>query len=412
MSPAADASAKDIADRIKHFLSNETSAGMLVIVIALIALVIANSPLSHFYEHLSHMEFGPKSLGLHLSVHEWAADGLLTIFFFVVGLELKTEFVTGSLRDMKEAALPMIAAAFGMIGPAILYVTIQLTLGSSHFSGWAVPTATDIAFAVAILSIFGKGLPPAARTFLLTLAVVDDLLAIIVIAVFYSSGLNFVALAASLLVIAVFAVLVNKGIRHWWILLPLGVIAWAFMLSSGVHATIAGVALGLVVPATRTREGQMTHDFVEKWNPWSAGLALPIFAFFSAGVNVLGAEGGIIKTLTDPITIGVAIGLPLGKLLGIWGSVWLLTKFTKLRLGNGVDLPDVAAMALLAGIGFTVAMLIGGLAFTDELLQAHARFGVIIGTFASAILGAIALRMRLRQTVRGAGAEKSRKKNH
>lgn len=396
-------------DALLEFLGDETKAGLLVIIIALLALIISNSPLSGAYSQLSHAHFGPSALGLNLSVHEWAADGLLTIFFFVVGLELKTEFVTGALRDMKEAALPMLAAAFGMLGPALVYVAFQAATGSGAWSGWAVPTATDIAFAVAILSIFGKGMPPAARTFLLTLAVVDDLLAILVIAFFFSSGLNFIALFASFAFIGLFGLLTAEGIRRPWILIPIGVIAWACMLNSGVHATIAGVLLGLIVPATRTRKGQMTHEFAHTVGPWSAGLALPVFAFFAAGVSVLGAEGGLLGALGDPVTLGIALALPLGKFLGIWGSVWALTKWTKLRLAHGVDLPDVAAMALLAGIGFTVAMLIGGLAFTDELLIAHARLGVIIGTFASAILGAIALKMRTSVHIRGDAAKRKKR---
>lgn len=396
-------------DALLDLLGDETKSGLLVIVVALIALVISNSPLAAAYAHLSHAHFGPAAIGLDLSVHEWAADGLLTIFFFVVGLELKTEFVTGALRDMKEAALPMLAAAFGMIGPALVYAAFQAAAGSGAWSGWAVPTATDIAFAVAILSIFGRGLPPAARTFLLTLAVVDDLLAILVIAFFYSSGLNLLALLASLAVVGLFGILTARGVRSPWILIPLGLIAWAFMLNSGVHATIAGVLLGLVVPARRTRAGQMTHDFAHALGPWSAGLALPVFAFFAAGVPVLGAEGGVLGALSDPVTLGISLALPLGKFLGIWGSVWALTKWTKLRLGHGVDLPDVAAMALLAGIGFTVAMLIAGLAFTDETAIAHARLGVIIGTFAAALLGAIALRMRVAVHVRGDAAKRKRR---
>ncbi len=396
-------------DAILEFLSDEVKAGLLVIGIALVALLVSNSPLAHAYEELSHAHFGPSALGLDLTIHEWAADGLLTIFFFVVGLELKTEFVTGALRDLREAALPMIAAAFGMIGPALVYTGVQFAFGSDAWSGWAVPTATDIAFAVAILSIFGRGLPPAARTFLLTLAVVDDLLAIIVIAVFFSSGIDVLALAGALAVIGIFALLTNRGVRSPWILIPVGVVAWALMANSGVHATIAGVALGLVVPAKRSRAGQMTHDFAEAVGPWSAGLALPVFAFFAAGVPVLGAEGGILGALADPVTIGVALALPLGKLLGIWGSVAGLTRWTRLRLGHGVDLPDVAAMGLLAGIGFTVAMLIGGLAFTDEIAVFHARFGVILGTFAAAVLGALALRARLKVRVRGDAAHTTTK---
>lgn len=387
---------------IVRFLADETRAGFLLIGVAITALVIANTPLNDLYQHISHAEIGPESLGLNLSVHAWAADGILTLFFFIVGLELKTEFVTGALRDIREAALPMIAAAFGMIGPALLYLAIQHATGTGAYHGWAVPAATDIAFAVALLGVFGRGMPPAARTFLLTLAVVDDLLAIIVIAVFYSSNIAFGALGLSILFIGVFALLVNRKITYWWLLVPLALLAWIFMFKSGVHATIAGVALGLVVPATRDSHGhQMTHSMVEKLGPWSAGLALPIFAFFSAGVPVLGAEGGFAAAISDPVTYSIALALPFGKLIGIWGSVFVLTKTTRLRLGNGVDLPDIAAISLLAGIGFTVAMLVAHLAFPDNETEIfHASFGVIVGTFLAAILGAIALKWRTSQKVR------------
>lgn len=394
-----------VLSRLRHsareFLTNETKAGFLLIGVALAALLIANTPLNSVYQHISHAHIGPASLGLDLSVHQWAADGILTLFFFIVGLELKTEFVTGALRDIREAALPMIAAAFGMVGPALLYVFVQHATGTGAYHGWAVPAATDIAFAVALLGVFGRGMPPAARTFLLTLAVVDDLLAIIVIAVFYSSAINFVYLLSAIAVIGVFAILVQRHIVKWWLLLPLAFVAWFFMFRSGVHATIAGVALGLVVPAVRDTHGhQLTHDMVEKLAPLSAGLALPIFAFFSAGVPVLGAPGGLAGALSDPVTFGIALALPFGKLLGIWGSVAVLTKTTRLRLGNGVDLPDIAAIALLAGIGFTVAMLVAHLAFTDEVEVFHASFGVIVGTFLAAILGAVALKWRTSQKVR------------
>ena len=393
-----------IRESVHRFLADETKAGLLLISVALFALFVANSPFQDAFLELAHTKIGPAALGLNMSIEHWAADGLLTIFFFVVGLELKTEFVTGALRDMREAALPMIAAAFGMIGPALVYVTIQAAANGNAYHGWAVPTATDIAFAVALLGIFGRGLPPAARTFLLTLAVVDDLLAIIIIAAFYSTSLDFVALGLSIATIAVFAALVNRRITSPWLLIPLALVAWGLMFNSGVHATIAGVALGLVVPARRVGNSQMTHDFVRKVHPWSAGVALPIFALFAAGVPVLGAEGGLSAALADPITFSIAIALPLGKVLGIWGSVALLTKWTRLRLGNGVDLPDVAAISLLAGIGFTVAMLVAGLAFTDPTEVFHGRFGVILGTFASAALAALALHHRTRVRARGTRA--------
>ncbi|MDO5060891.1 MAG: Na+/H+ antiporter NhaA [Actinomycetaceae bacterium] len=391
----------------RKFVEDETRSGMLLVVAALIALVWANSPWADIYETLAHAEIGFESLHLKLSVSHWAADGLLTIFFFIVGLELKTEFVTGALRDLKEATLPMIAAAFGMVGPAIVYVLVQYLGNSGAYHGWAIPAATDIAFAVALLGLFGKGMPPAARTFLLTLAVVDDLLAIIVIAAFYSSGLNWVALGLSLLVIAVFGLAVQKRVMKWWILVPLGVVAWALMHESGVHATIAGVAMGLLVPASRLRnEPQWSSHIAHMLHPLSAGLVVPIFAFFAAGVNV-SESGGIIETLADPVAIGVILGLPLGKSLGILGSVALFTKFTSLRLGHGIDLRDIGAISLLAGIGFTVSLLIAGLAFPAASPHVpHAKLGVMIGTLLAAILGGLAVNLRVRQQKRGTAPDR------
>ncbi|HHT40061.1 MAG TPA: Na+/H+ antiporter NhaA [Actinomyces sp.] len=403
-------SISDIPEAFTKFVSDETRAGMLLVVAALVALLWANSPISSIYEAMAGFTFGPESLGLHLPLSVWAADGVLTIFFFVVGLELKTEFVTGALRDVREAALPMIAAAFGMVGPAIIYLLVQIFTGSDAFSGWAIPAATDIAFAVALLGVFGKGMPPAARTFLLTLAVMDDLLAIIVIAVVYSTGLNFVALAMAFVFIALFGVLAYKRVMKWWILIPIAIVAWGFMHASGVHATIAGVAMGLLVPANRMRgEPQWSHHLAEKMNPISAGLVVPFFAFFAAGVNV-SASGGLVDVMADPVAIGVMLGLPVGKLLGIAGSVYLLTKFTKLRLGAGVDMPDIAAIALLAGIGFTVALLIAGLAFpVGSAHIPHAKLGVMMGTAIAAIGGGAAVNYRAKLHARGPAANQKRR---
>lgn len=401
---------KDLPEAFVRFVSDETRAGMLLVVAALIALVWANSPWSHVYEAMAGYTFGPKSLGLHLPVSAWAADGILTIFFFVVGLELKTEFVTGALRDIREAALPMLAAAFGMAGPALIYLLVQVLTGSTAFSGWAIPAATDIAFAVALLGVFGKGMPPAARTFLLTLAVMDDLLAIIIIALVYSTDLNLTALFLAFVFIAIFGILVQKRVMKWWVLIPVAVVAWAFMHISGVHATIAGVAMGLLVPATRKKnEPQWSSHMAEILNPISAGIVVPLFAFFAAGVNV-SESGGFFDVISDPVALGVMFGLPIGKLIGIAGSVWFLTKFTRLRLGAGVDMPDIAAIGLLAGIGFTVALLIAGLAFPAGSVHIpHAKLGVMMGTFIAAIGGGIAVHHRANVSARGEAANMLRK---
>jgi len=386
-------------------LGNETFAGMVLLAGALIALVWANSPWRDAYASLSEITVGPASLHLDLSLAAWASDGLLAIFFFVVGLELKEEFVTGSLRNMRTAAVPVIAAFFGVAGPVGVYLLVQAITGSGVWQGWPVPVATDIAFAVALLGIFGRGFPPALRTFLLTLAVVDDLIGIVIIAVVFAGGLNFLLLGATFLVVAVFAVLVRRGVTAWWLLLPLGILAWALMHASGVHATIAGVLLGMVVPAKPLR-GQteaLTHRFSGSIGWISAGIVLPIFAFFAAGVNVVDA-GGLLGVVTDPVSVGIALALPIGKLIGIWGGTALLVRLTPLVLGKGLNLKDMFGMSLLAGVGFTVSLLIAQLAFDAGSVEGeHARVGVLIGSFLAAILGGIALRIRPRNRLAEAG---------
>lgn len=388
--------------KLKAMLANDIVAGMILIIAAVIALLVANSPWRDIYEAVSTYELGYANDWLHLKlpISHWAQDGILTIFFFAVGLELKQEFVTGSLRDPKTAALPIIAAAFGMAGPATVYVTVTAITGDGAWHGWAIPTATDIAFAVAILQIFGRGLPLAARTFLLTLAVADDLGGILVIAFFYSSGINIVKLLVCFVFVAIFALLLRKRILKWYLLIPLALLAWYFMHDSGVHATISGVLLGMVTPAVpnEDEEEPLTEVFVDKINPISAGFAVPFFAFFAAGVNIIDTPGGPMQMLLEPVTLSVALALPLGKLIGIFGSVVLFTKLTPLRLGEGVTYGDVLPISLAAGIGFTVALLISHLAFVgDERLTAAGSLGVVVGTFISVILAAIALQIRVRQ---------------
>lgn len=387
-------------------LGNETFAGMILLAGALIALIWANSPWREAYQSLSDITFGPAALHLELSLATWASDGLLAIFFFVIGLELKQEFVTGSLRNIRTAAVPVIAAFFGVAGPVAVYLIVQVITGSGVWDGWPIPVATDIAFAVALLGIFGRGFPTALRTFLLTLAVVDDLIGIIIIAVVFAGTLNFLLLGASLLTIVVFGVVVRRGLTHWWLLWPLGIVAWACMHASGIHATIAGVALGMVVPAVvRHKEAEpLTHHLADKVGWFSTGVVLPIFAFFAAGVNVVDA-GGLLGVVTDPVSVGIFLALPIGKLIGIWGGTMLLIKLTPLVLGKGLNLKDMVGMSLLAGVGFTVSLLIAQLAFdpvTQAVESSHARVGVLIGSFLAAILGAIALRIRANQRLREA----------
>ncbi|MEV6803112.1 Na+/H+ antiporter NhaA [Streptomyces sp. NPDC051132] len=376
-------------------LRTETVGGVLLLLAAVAALTWANIPgLRHAYETVGHFELGPGALGLHLSVAHWAADGLLAVFFFVAGIELKRELVAGDLRDPKAAVLPVAAALCGMAVPALVYTLTNLA-GHGSLGGWAVPTATDIAFALAVLAVIGTSLPSALRAFLLTLAVVDDLLAILIIAVFFTDRLNFAALGGAVAGLAVFWLLLRKGVRGWYVYVPLGVVVWALMYNSGVHATIAGVAMGLMLRCT-TREGER-HSPGERIEhlvrPLSAGLAVPLFALFSAGVSLSG--GALGDVFTQPETLGVVLGLVVGKAIGIFGGTWLTVRFTRARLSEELAWADVFAMATLAGIGFTVSLLIGELAFAgDSVLTDEVKASVLAGSLIAAVCATVLLKLR------------------
>ncbi|WP_313406933.1 Na+/H+ antiporter NhaA [Aeromicrobium sp.] len=376
--------------RIADVLRRETVGGSILLVAAVAALVLANSPWSEQYFDLAATRIGPESLHLDLTVAHWAADGLLAIFFFVVGLELKREFVAGDLRDPRRAMLPVVAAVGGMVVPALIFVAINRGNGTTE--GWAIPTATDIAFAVAVLAVLGTSLPAALRTFLLTLAVVDDLLAITVIAVFYTASLDLVMLAAAFVPLAVFAVVVRRAPRWWWLLIPLAVLTWVFMHESGVHATVAGVLLGFTVPAKgHASEAQRMEHAVR---PISTGIAVPLFAFFAAGVAV---SGDVLSgAFGSAVTWGIVAGLVLGKPIGIVGSSMLLSATTRAQLDPSIRWIDVTGVAMLAGIGFTVSLLIGELAFVREDLEDYVKIGVLVGSLLAATLAAVVLRSRNR----------------
>ncbi|AWL39230.1 MULTISPECIES: Na+/H+ antiporter NhaA [unclassified Streptomyces] len=377
-------------------LRTETVGGVILLVAAIAALVWANTNGSG-YAAVSHFHIGPEALGLNLSVAHWAADGLLAVFFFVAGVELKRELVAGELRDPKAAVLPVAAALCGMVAPALVY-TLTVVLGNGSTAGWAVPTATDIAFALAVLAVIGTSLPSALRAFLLTLAVVDDLFAILIIAVFFTDSLDFLALGGALAGLVVFYVLLRAGVRGWYIYVPLALVIWGLMYNSGVHATIAGVAMGLMLRCTR-REGE-TQSPGERLEhlvrPLSAGIAVPLFALFAAGVTLKGdALAGV---FTRPETLGVVLGLVAGKTLGIFGGTWLVTRFTKAELNKELAWADLFAVATLAGIGFTVSLLIGELAFAgDEDTVNEIKAAVLIGSLIAAVLSGVLLRLRVRR---------------
>ncbi|MEJ1191606.1 Na+/H+ antiporter NhaA [Arthrobacter sp. R4] len=397
--------------RIGEILRKETVGGILLVAAAVIALIWANSPASDSYFALRDFRIGFEPWHLELSLGAWAADGLLAIFFFLVGLELKREFVAGDLRQFSKSVVPIAAAVGGVAVPAIIYALINLT-SPGTLRGWAIPTATDIAFAVAVLAIIGSHLPSALRIFLLTLAVVDDLLAISIIAVFYSSNIQAGPLLLALIPLAVYTFLAQKYRRFfgtrpaaaWVILLPLGVITWALVHASGIHATVAGVLLGFAIPVIRSQASGgpaagpgLSEIFEHRFRPISAGIAVPVFAFFSAGVAV-GGRDGLISALTDPVAIGIIVALVLGKPIGILGTTWLLTKATRASLDRSLKWIDVFGMSLLAGIGFTVSLLVAELSFGQgSAHDDHAKVGILAASLLAALLAAAVLGTRNRQ---------------
>ncbi len=375
-------------------LRAEKTGGALLLAGAVVALVWASSPWRDGYAAMRETVVGPAALHLDLTLEHWATDGLLTIFFFVVGLELKREMVVGELRRPATALVPIVAAVGGMVAPALIYVAINAAAVDGDLRGWAVPTATDIAFAVAVLAVVGRNLPNSLRAFLLTLAVVDDLLAIVVIAVAYSDDISLGWLAASLVTCAVFGLLVRRRATTSWVLVLLGVTAWGVMHASGVHATIAGVVLGFTVPALAPDDEQsLAERFEHRWRPLSAGVAVPVFALFAAGVALDPAVLG--EALRDPVAQGVALGLVLGKPIGILSATWIAAKATRLRFSPGVTWADITGLGLVGGIGFTVSLLIGALAFGEGTVRDdHIRAAILVGSLTAAVLGASVLAWR------------------
>jgi NhaA family Na+:H+ antiporter len=391
------------ASRVTELLRRETVGGALLLLATAIALVWANSSWADSYAALRDATVGPEALHLNLSLGTWASDGLLAIFFFVAGLELKREFVAGDLRDPRRAALPVVAALGGMAGPAILFVLINANTGGGALQGWAIPTATDIAFALAVLAVISTHLPVALRTFLLTLAVVDDLFAITIIALFYTRDLAPALLLAALVPLAVFTFLVQRRVRSWWLLLPLAAMTWALVHASGVHATVAGVLLGFAVPVLRSQAAGgpeagpgLAEHFENRFRPISAGVAVPVFAFLAAGVTI-GGLSGLAASLSDRVALGIVVGLVAGKTIGVFGSTYLMARFTRATLDSSLRWVDVLGVAVLAGIGFTVSLLIGELAYgSGSTRDDHVKVGVLAGSMLAATLAATILRARNR----------------
>lgn len=387
-------------NRIGTILRRESASGLLLLGAIVLAIVAANSPLADVYVAVRDWEFGPELLHLHLSVGSWAADGLLAIYFFLVGLELKKEMKIGALRSPKRALVPVTAAFGGVLVPAIIFVCV-VRFDPSYLSGWAIPTATDIAIAVTLLGVICPKIPASLRLFLLTLATVDDLIAILVIAVAYTSSLNWLPLAIAVVVIIVYRLIAvrykqlffHNALCTWIVLLPIGIIAWALVHSSGIHATIAGVVLGFMIPVEKNHPENrcLASEFEHRFRPLSSGISLPLFAFFSAGVSLQGWSG-ITASISTPLFLAVLLGLVVGKPIGITLTSWVMQKVTRGQLADGVRWIDMIGMSSLAGVGFTMSILISELSFSaDTTSMNHAKIAVLAASTLAAIVAALIL---------------------
>ena len=380
---------------VGDLLRQATAGGAIVLAAALVAVVWANSPFADAYTALRHLTVGP------LDLEQWAADGALALFFFLAGLELKREMLVGSLRRPADAAVPIVAALAGVATPALVYAVVNLA-DDGRLRGWAIPAATDIAFALAVLAVAGAWLPTSLRAFLLTLAVVDDLVVIIVIAVFYTSTLHLAPLLLAAVLLATYAWMQHLRVTSFLVYVPLAVATWWCVHESGVHATVAGVALGLltrVLPdgdEARSPAERLEH----RLTPLSAGVAVPFFALLAAGV-VLHVDGSFV---TDPVVVGVVLGLVVGKPLGVLGGAWAVTRVTRAELDSDLSWRDVAGVAVLAGVGFTVALLVSDLSFGPAEAEA-AKTAVLAGSVVAGLLAAVVLgrRSRTHRAQKGSG---------
>jgi NhaA family Na+:H+ antiporter len=381
---------------VTQLLRQETVGGALLLVATVVALVWANSPWQRGYDSLRDHKIGPSALDLHIPLSDWGGDGLLALFFFVAGLELKREFTIGSLRRPAEAVLPIGAALLGMAVPAFIYLLFTRD-DPVAARGWAIPTATDIAFCLAVLAVVGRALPSALRAFLLTLAVVDDLVAITIIGLFYASDVDPWLLASALLPLLAYAGLQRAGVDSWLMLLPLALLAWGLTHAAGVHPTVAAVALGLLTRAT-PRTGQ-TRGPVERfehwWRPLSAAVAVPLFALLSVGISVSG--DALSAAVDDPAAKGVFVGRLLGKTVGIFGGAYLLTRLTAARLNPDLAWADVFGVAVLAGIGFAVPLLVSDVTFgAGAPRDDRVTVGILATALVAAAAGGLWLRLRHR----------------
>ncbi|MGV1013774.1 MAG: Na+/H+ antiporter NhaA [Methyloceanibacter sp.] len=378
-----------------RFAAWESSGGLVLMFAASFGMALANSPLASAYDQLFHAKIAG------LPVLEWINDGLMALFFLLVGLEIKREMIGGELDTWPLRALPLIAATGGMIAPALIFLAINWGT-PENLRGWAVPTATDIAFALGVLSLFGSRVPRSLKVFLTSLAIMDDLGAILIIAVFYASEFSAVSLGLAAFTTALLVGLNRFGVKHLAPYLGLGAILWLCMLFSGIHATLAGVILAMTIPVVRVGVGEARdntgsplHILELNLAPWVAFVILPIFGFANAGVSLTGVS---LDTLLLPLPLGVIAGLFFGKQIGIMASIVLANRTGLAQLPSGASWREIYGVALLCGIGFTMSLFIGLLAFADVERESMVKLGVLTGSLLSAVAGAIVLLSRQPQS--------------
>lgn len=377
------------ANALQAFLQSEAAGGTVLIAAAALALVVANSGLGPAYHALLHAKLG------RLSLQHWVNDGLMAIFFLLVGLEVKREFAVGHLARWPDRILPAVAALAGMAAPAILYLLVAgRTAGLVR--GWAIPSATDIAFALGVIALLGSRVPASLKLFLTTVAIVDDMGAVAIIALAYTTGINLPALLAALVVLGVMFVLNRRRVKALWPYLLCAIALWAAVLMSGVHATVAGVLAAMMIPVGTAEEGETSplHRLEHSLHPWSAFLIVPLFGFANAGVSFAGMT---LASVIAPLPLGVAAGLFVGKQAGVSGAVWLAVRLRLAARPDGASGLQMYGVALLCGIGFTMSLFIGGLAFNDPILVDEVKIGVLLGSLASALLGYTMLRLASRR---------------
>jgi len=374
---------------VRALFVSDASAGVLLILVAAAAMIAANSPFAGEYRDLFYGNLPWTPIEKLKDLHYWINDGLMAIFFFVVGLEVKREIVSGQLSDPAARRLPMLAAAAGMAVPAIVYMAVSG--GGAYSNGWAIPAATDIAFAMGVLGLLGSRVPASLRLFLLTVAIVDDIGAVVVIAVFYTKSLYTMWLVASIVVFGLLLALNRFRVSVFWPYILLAVVLWYCVLNSGVHATIAGVVAALTIPLRRRDGNSMLEKLEHGLAPWSAYLVVPVFGFANAGVSLAGMGP---EALFDALPIAIAAGLVIGKQVGIFSVVFLADKTGFAPRPENASWAEIWGVSILCGIGFTMSIFIGGLAFPDQpILIEEAKIGILTGSAISAVLGFIVLRL-------------------